>query len=240
MFKQAKVERAKDNVKESIYQNIQLRSRSSFISDKTEKLARKKIEHSLQEIFQVLVLTEHMYKEMGTSINIFKESDNVSGIITPVPKVKPNEELISVKKDPMDPADQQLDLKFVDARHIEPLELSQSIQQILLSFIYGKPPQRIITLRQFIDRSIELISSSTLPAPICHLLTPMKRYEERKRKDKLHLSTEERIFLEEVQDKPKLVAEKVTNKLTDDRYRDRKHKKISIEDSLLSCKWRFH
>lgn len=233
MFKQAKVEKAKEMMKESIYEKFRTHSRSTFISEKTELLARKKMEHSLQEIFQVLLLTEQMNKERGNSVNKFGDQIDKHAF-SDAPKVKPNEELISIKRES---SDTFLDLEFVDARHIEPLELSQAIQQILLSFIEESAPQKIVTLPQFIERSMELIKASVLPSPICHLLTPLHGYERRKREQKLHLSTEDRIILENVQEKPKLVAEKVTNKLTDDRYRDRKHKKVSIEDSLLSCKY---
>jgi hypothetical protein len=186
---------------------------------------------------------------VGTKVETSQEQSTIinssaNTVVGTSSKVEPNQELVSLPKklgasskgNNKEEIDTQLDLIYADARHVQPLELAQSLNYILSSFLKVEPPKRLITLREFIEKTHELMCSSALPSPINYLLTPLTHYEERKKRQSIHLSSEELEYLQHVRSKPILEARKVTNKLTSYRGVDRHKKKISIEDSLLSCK----
>jgi hypothetical protein len=187
---------------------------------------------------------------VGTKVEISQEHSTIinssaNTVVGNSSKVEPTQELVSLPKklggtskgnNKEETETQLLDLIYADARHVQPLELAQSLNYILSSFLKVEPPKRFITVREFIEKTHELMGSSALPSPINYLLTPLTHYDERKKRQSIHLSSEELEYLQHVRSKPILEAKNVTNKLTSYRGIDRHKKKISIEDSLLSCK----
>jgi hypothetical protein len=129
-----------------------------------------------------------------------------------------------------------LEVSVAESFILEPSHLSDAVQLVLKEC--KNLNKSTIKEKEFIEITMKLMFQGVLP-PISFLLTPLEGYAERKKKHDLHLSSEDLVLQNHVQKKPQLQAEKMTNKLTEYRYKERKHGKLAIEDSLISCKFIF-
>jgi len=214
LMKQTKVDEFRQSKHENFKKNIKYLSNSKFISSNSSKLIRQRQNEALAEIFNVLIVTTF------TSSDDFQELKNDD-----VPKIEPNQEMKTVKRDV-----EILDITKADPSYLNSKDLSTAISVVLRSFAHEKDK---VSLPEFIDRTVSMMSQGRFP-PINHLLTPLSQYYSRLKLQGLDISSEELSVRDHLQKKPILVAEKVTNKLTAHRYKERKLRKVSIEDSLLS------
>jgi hypothetical protein len=126
-----------------------------------------------------------------------------------------------------------LEVAVAESFILEPSHLSDAVQLVLEEC--KNLNKLMIKEMEFIEITMKLMLQGVLP-PISFLLTPLESYAQRKKKHDLHLSSEELVLQNHVQPKPQLKAERMTNKLTEYRYKERKNGKLAIEDSLISCK----
>lgn len=179
------------------------------VSQSSDKLALERQKKSLQEIFNVLMITAQ-----------YRASRDGPG----------TKEEKSTDREEAQQGQGQLVVKHADASLLQPKELSRAIDIVLKSFTREK---EMISKDEFVNRVLEIMRSGALP-PIGYLLTQDKVKARSARKPSY--ITQESREQAELREKPELKAKSVTETLVKEKYKRRHEGEETIFESLLRCK----